>query len=127
MSLDVATGIMPRDFLAGLPIIRQVALGIDDGAQYGTPDDLSDVIGARVSAQMRVARGITAPAATIWALNAGVTIGSTQQPNGLTYPTLIIAAEAGLAAGTYDVLVSLTRGGATDWVLREVWQITAQP
>ena len=129
MGLEVIAIPTPYERLADRPFVLEWELAADDGSAYGAAEDTSDVTAARVTAELQVARGETAPAATVWTLAGGeVTIETaTSEWDGLTVKVLTVTETTGLDAGTYTIIASLTRGGTTDFVLTATLDLTEQP
>jgi hypothetical protein len=123
-----ATILLPYQLLAAQPFAIGWALASENGTQNGAAYSLSGVTDIRVSALLRVARGVTQPAATVWTQSgAGGVTQSSVTIGGVVYPYLTVAGAAAPAAGVYDVTVALVLASGEVWVLACVFAVQPAP
>lgn len=124
---DVAIRVRPYQLLAGQPFSLGWAVALAGVTLLGTPFDVSTLTDVRITAQQRVPRGLTAPAATVWTLlnEGGITVTQVTI-GGAVYPYVWLVGAAP-AAGVYDVDVALVSVPGRDWLLRAVFETVLQP
>ena len=124
---SLAVAVLPFVRVAGQPF--QLGFGLANRGEDGSPEpqDVSGVTDARITLQLRVARGVTRPAATVYTLEGGeVTLG-TSLIDGTPFPVLVMSEAAGLDAGVYDLTVTLTNHGNGDPVMVGTVALIDQP
>lgn len=128
VGFSIAQSVLPFVRVAGAPFKLGFELAQTGEDGVVGPLDVTGVTDARVTLQLRVGRGQTPPDATAYTISddGGAQLGTTTV-DGVDYPILVVAEPAGLPAGVYDLVVTLTNYGDGDPLMVGTLMLIEQP